>query len=308
MINLMQAKICQRVLPVLLLAGALTACGGGSAPAPTATPVLAPTATAVPGPTGGGNGMSGDGGVQPTPNVTGSGADLWRKAVAAMKNVKSMHIEIPGDKPENTLAYDLDGNDKMRTTGNGTTMLVIGDTGYMQQSDGKWIKLSSSEGATATPDTSAPSPIKNLTELFNDVDKVDDAGDSTLDGVAAHHLKATYTLLGTGWQYDVWTAKDTNYILQTTGSVVSGGQTTAAITVKYSKFNEIHLEAPAGAEDLMAGISATLTAGTRDLATQMAAPTATEVPTDTPEPTATEAPTDTPEPTATEAPTDTPTP
>ncbi len=282
------------VLPAGLLLILLTACGGDSAPVTTPVPTRSTStasATAAPSTVTGGAAETPAATTGPdTSGLTGSGVGIWRKAVAATQNIHSMHIVVVGDN-SNNFEYDIDGNDRMQIKSGNTTMLIIGNSSYMQ-TDGKWVKLSSD--GTVTPDNNMPNPVQQLTELTSDAQQIENLGDTTLDGQAVHHLRAGYSVLGTGWEYEIWIESAGDHVVQIAGGVLSSGQKTTVLTIKYSKFNDpaTKLEPPKDAQDMPAGIAATLTA-VGNAPTEVAMPTMADVPTDMPQPSDTPAPTDT---------------
>lgn len=299
----------RRSLAVLLcsgLLGLLAACGGSNPPA--ATPVPTATTTSA-GNTAATATTSGDTtGANPTAPSTGntyqadakgSGTGLLQKARQAMNagTIKSYHfVDTNGAQTGgNGVTIVQEGDrilpDKLKmtistgTTGAMTSIAAIinGDKTWASTDGGKtWMSAPADGSMTETT-------LKEITDDLNDAKAADDAGDTTLDGVAVHHLRLDRGEMsangGTAsFGIEAWTDKTTNYVLQLqlnlSGAAAGQSTTTGGRTIKLSRINDpgLRVDPPA------AGAVDQPTPTTGD----------TSPPTDTPEPTEAPVPTDTP--------------
>ncbi|HMA35548.1 MAG TPA: hypothetical protein VKY74_13865, partial [Chloroflexia bacterium] len=184
----------------------------------------------------------------------GSGGLLLQAAAQAMQHVTRFHFLMTSATAPTgpvTAEGDMVPPDKMAlhlhmspaTPQTDLQLVKIGPANWMNLG-GTWSRTAAPAGLSSPPD---------LTHGLGGVVSADDLGDSTLDGVAVHHLRLNGAppegLAAPADTMEVWVAQSTNYIVQlhvASPGTAGGAPGARSLTMQLSRFNDptITVEAP----------------------------------------------------------------
>ena len=178
--------------------------------------------------------------------ITGTGASSWTAMGATMKGVTSYHLSMTTDMgATGTVKAEIDmiPPDKMdMTSSTAIAGMAAVETRIIRIGEDTWTQVAGAWTKTTMAATNPTDVIGTMAQAT-----VDDLGDTTLDGVAVHHVKVVSVSSDAAGSsmIEAWLAKDTNLLHQLQTSTDSAG-TKVTVTMKYSRYNDpaIKIEAP----------------------------------------------------------------